>query len=90
MRSGSDDRATRERVRPNDIIGGAGRVGGRQVALEVHGFTLRDAFAMAALIGWLTESVAVTSPHARFQLARQSYLIADAMIAARMGRRAAK
>lgn len=90
MNTPTRDRSARERVRPNDVIGGAGRIGRHQVAIEVHGFTLRDAFAMAALIGWLTESIAVTSPHARFQLARQSYLIADAMIAARKGRRANK
>jgi len=86
----TNDRAARERVRSNDVITGAGRIGRHQVLIEVDGFTLRDAFAMAALVGWLSESVVVTSPHARSQLARQSYLIADAMIAARKGRRASK
>jgi hypothetical protein len=84
------DGGARNRIRPNDVIGGSGRVGRNQVSLEVQGFNLRDAFAIAALIGWLTESVPVTSPQARFNLARQSYEIADAMIAARRGRRASK
>ena len=51
--------------------------------LAIESGTPRDLFVAASLIGWLSESVAPTTPHGRFSLARQSLEIANAMIAVR-------
>lgn len=68
------DAAQRTRVRPDDTISIAGRIGPHRVALEINGSSLH---------GLLDEYRRLSTPKQREQLARLAYEIADSMIAAR-------
>lgn len=85
MNSGTTDSAARDRVCPDDTIRIVGRIGTRQVDLEVRG--LRDALAGASMTGLLDEYRRLSTPKQREQLAQIAYQLADTMLAVRRRKR---